>query len=41
VARVVTRDDGRFDAEIDGADGAPYLVMRGYRTIAAGPDSAI
>jgi hypothetical protein len=41
VARVVARDDGGFDAEIDGVDGAPYLVMRGYRTIAAVPEGVV
>jgi len=40
VARVIARDDGRFDAEVDDASGAPYLIMRGYRTIAVEPSSS-
>jgi hypothetical protein len=37
VARVHARSDGGFDAEVDDAHGVPCLVVRGYRTAAAGP----
>jgi NAD(P)-dependent dehydrogenase (short-subunit alcohol dehydrogenase family)/acyl carrier protein len=39
VVRVVARADGAFDAEVDDARGAPYLVMRGYHTIAVDPSA--
>jgi hypothetical protein len=34
VARVIARDDGGFDAEVADAQGTPYLLLKGYRTIA-------
>jgi len=40
VACVHARDDGRFDAEVLDAAGAPYLIMRGYQTIAVDPGAA-
>jgi hypothetical protein len=39
VAHVRAREDGGFDAEVDDAGGAPYLIMRGYRTTAVEPSS--
>jgi acyl transferase domain-containing protein/NAD(P)-dependent dehydrogenase (short-subunit alcohol dehydrogenase family)/acyl carrier protein len=39
-ARVVVRDDGGFDADVADAQGAPYLLLRGYRTIAVDPGEA-